>query len=104
MAPPLFRAEITNVLHRFVQRGLIDRPDAADMIGLLLSFVAVKEPVGLYLRAFELADEFTLTAAYDSQYLALAEFEGCELWTADRRLVRSVGARFPLAHWLGEVE
>jgi predicted nucleic acid-binding protein len=33
----------------------------------------------------------------DASYLALAESVGCDLWTADGRLVRAVGAALP---WL----
>jgi predicted nucleic acid-binding protein len=38
----------------------------------------------------EFAHRFNLPASYDSHYLALAEREECELWTADRRLQRAV--------------
>ena len=39
---------------------------------------------------------------YDAFYVALADIEGCELWTADRRLTNLVQPRFPQVHWLGE--
>ena len=38
----------------------------------------------------------------DAYYLALAEMERCEFWTADERLYNSVKDGFPLIHWLGE--
>lgn len=44
------------------------------------------------------------TKTYDGHYLALAEREGLDLWTADRRLAnsaREVDAAW--AHWIGEV-
>ena len=59
--------------------------------------VEVTEPGGLYLRSLGLAAESGLTNAYDAQYVALAEIEGCELWTADERLA---GAMKPLPSWL----
>ncbi len=44
----------------------------------------------LAIRAIELAHRFHLPAAYDAQYLALAEREGCDFWTADQRLRNTV--------------
>jgi predicted nucleic acid-binding protein len=103
VAPPLFRAEATNIFHKYTRRGEIEHSDALDLLDLLLSFVAIQEPPGLYRRALEMAGMLGLSAAYDAQYLALAEYGGCEMWTADLRLIRSTGSRFPLAHWLGEI-
>ena len=102
IAPPIFRPEVTNALHQLVRRGHIGRSDAAEMLDSLISLVESREPLELYGRALILAGELGLSAAYDALYLALAESEGCELWTADRRLVRSVRARFPLARWLAD--
>jgi predicted nucleic acid-binding protein len=42
----------------------------------------------------ELASQFNLAATYDAHYLALAERENCEFWTADERLYNSVRDRF----------
>ena len=100
IAPPIFRPEVTNALHQLARRGHIRRSDAAEMLDSLISLVESREPHELYGRALILADELGLSATYDALYLALAESEGCEVWTADRRLVRSVGARFPLARWI----
>ena len=52
-----------------------------------VQFVA---PADLYERSLLLADAQNLRAVYDAQYLALAEIEGCECWTADDRLLRSL--------------
>jgi len=35
-------------------------------------------------------------------YVAVAELEQCEFWTADRHLVNLVKDRWPLARWLGD--
>ena len=43
-----------------------------------------------FLRILELASQFKLPARYDAHYLALAEREQCEFWTADERLYNSV--------------
>jgi predicted nucleic acid-binding protein len=59
-------------------------------------------PLALSTRALELADRFGLSATYDAHYLALAEREGCEYWTADERLWNSVRAQLGWVRWLGE--
>ena len=46
---------------------------------------------------WELAQQYDRPTAYDASYLALAESAGCELWTADGRLVKAVGETLP---WL----
>ncbi|HEU0073030.1 MAG TPA: type II toxin-antitoxin system VapC family toxin [Dehalococcoidia bacterium] len=39
---------------------------------------------------------------YDASYLALADIEDCEVWTADRRFVRFVAGRSPRLRWVGK--
>ena len=103
MAPPIFRPEITNALHQNVRRGDVGQPEAVDGLHQLVSTVAIAEPVGLYGRALDLAASFGMGAVYDSLYVALAELQGCEMWTADRRLVNTVKGDFPQVRWVGEV-
>ena len=38
------------------------------------------------IQAMQIAHQFNLLATYDAHYLALAHIEGCECWTADKRL------------------
>ena len=47
------------------------------------------------MRALDLAERFSLPAAYDAHYLALADWLGGEFWTADRRLARAVHDELP---------
>ena len=102
VAPPIFRPEVTNALHQKVRRGEVGRPEAVEGLQQLVSAVAIGEPPGLYGRALDLAAAFRLGAVYDSLYVALAELEGCEMWTADRRLVNAVQRDFPQVRWVGE--
>jgi predicted nucleic acid-binding protein len=46
-------------------------------------------------RAWELARQYDRPTTYDASYLALAVSAGCELWTADGRLVKAVAASLP---------
>jgi predicted nucleic acid-binding protein len=49
----------------------------------------------LHARALDLARRLSLPAACDAHYLALADWLGAELWTADRRLARAVEHDLP---------
>lgn len=46
--------------------------------------------------------KFNFATVYDATYLALAEFVGCEFWTADRRLVAGVRDSLPFVRHLDE--
>ena len=101
VAPPVFRAEVANTLRQVVRRGMATTQEAADLLEALLEVVAVEEPPTLYGRSLQMAHDFDLGAVYDALYLALAESENCEVWTADRRLARAVDERFPLLRCIG---
>lgn len=64
--------------------------------------VAIHEPVSLYTDALSIAQAIGVNAAYDPLYLALAEAERCDLWTADKRFARAVGCSGMRVRWLGE--
>lgn len=102
LAPPIFRSELVNGLYRQVRIRTLPVDEATQAYSLLESSVIIHEPVGLGRRALELAFALRLPAAYDAFYLALADLEGCELWTADRRLA-AVASSSHRVRWLGEV-
>lgn len=98
-APTLLHYEVTNALYRYQKLGLM----SADSVRLALQ-AALALPLHLYddpslhQRALDLAERFSLPAAYDAHYLALGEWLGGEFWTADRRLVQAVQAESPWVH------
>lgn len=91
-APALLAYEITNILYREVRAGRISLDTAK--IGIKLIFRTVKlvlsKNSSFSIRAMTLAERYSLPASYDAHYLAFAEEQDCELWTADTRLWRSV--------------
>ena len=98
LVPPLFLSEITNALYLSVRRHRLTLEEARlALVTIMQVGLEMTEPAGLYPRSLDLAAEYELTNAYDAQYMALAEIEGCELWTADERLVRAVK---PSPSWL----
>ena len=58
LSPPIFRSEITNVLHQKVRRGDLERSEAVEGLKQLMSAIAIDDPPGLYRRALDLAVAF----------------------------------------------
>ena len=104
LAPPLFRAEITSVLRERSYRGELTADDAAATLREALNWrIGIWDPGDeLQLKALNLARRFGRPKAYDTQYMALAEIAGCELWTGDRRLVNSLQGALPWVGWVGD--
>jgi|SRR6266571_3485894 predicted nucleic acid-binding protein len=103
LAPALLAYEATNTLYRHVRRGLIPLEDAERALQeVILATVELEfeEAPDLHIRAMQLAYQFGLPAAYDAHYLALAEREGCELWTADERLWNTIRGRLAWVRWM----
>src|SRR6266480_7110174 len=107
IAPALFTYEATNILYRQVVTNKLSYEEVSKLltrllsIGILLNFVQHRE---ISIRAMELAHRFGLHAAYDAHYLALAEHEKCEYWTADSRLCNAVRDQLPWVRQLSEYQ
>jgi len=100
IAPPHFSGEVANALYQRWRsadpaRRLTDSEADAALTRFLQFRVEQVAPAALYARAVSLARATRLSSIYDALYVALAQFEGVELWTADARLIREVGARAP---------
>jgi predicted nucleic acid-binding protein len=106
LAPALLAYEVTNALYRRVRKGEIPFEDArrglTEIIFKVVEFDFPEDP-DFNIRAMELGQQCGLPAAYDSHYLALAEREGCELWTADLRMWNSVNGKLDWLRRLGDV-
>ena len=102
IAPALQAYELTNILHKRVGRAdmTIDEAYVA-LTELLGADVTYEHDAATSLRALELAHQFGLPATYDAHYLALAEREGCEYWTADERLWNGVSGKLSWVRWIG---
>ena len=105
-APSLLAYEVTNALYLRVRKGEIPFYDASrgltEIIYKVVEFDFPEDP-DFNIRAMELGQQFGLPAAYDSHYLALAEREGCELWTADLRMWNSVNGKLDWLRRLGDL-
>ncbi len=107
IAPSLLTYEVTNILYQNMRKGKINLDQAKKIltevlvIGIEFDF---SNNSALSRRAFELAHQFNLLATYDSHYVALAERENCELWTADSRLWTAVKEKLPRVRLLAEYQ
>jgi predicted nucleic acid-binding protein len=98
-APTLLYYEVTNALYRYQKQGLMST--SAVRLALKAAFslpLRLHGEADLHWQALDLAERFSLPAAYDAHYLALAEWLGGEFWTADRRLARAVQTTLPWVH------
>lgn len=105
VAPVLLEYEVANVLYRRSLRGDFDLTTAQQLLCDLLALgPRLIEAPGLSAKALDIAARFSLPAAYDSQYLALAETLGCEFWTADERLWNAARTEMSTVRWVGELK
>lgn len=95
LAPDIFPAEIAHSLTRAERRGILTPPEGAHRLLLVLRTTPVLHPyLPLLRRAIDISSTMRV-GVYDCLYVALAEREGCELVTADAKLVTVLGAAYP---------
>jgi predicted nucleic acid-binding protein len=105
LAPTLLVYEVANVLYQNVRKGNFTIERAREAFtgilntGLILDSSQIADRGK---RSIELTSQFNSPATYDAHYLALAEREGCELWTADTRLWKAVHNNLSWVHSLSE--
>ena len=103
IAPPVFPYEVCSVLRqKAALRGEFSPQEEKEALEVFLSLgVSILSPSGHLKKAWELAKELGLPTVYDTAYLALAQMEGCDFWTADRRFYNAAHSRFGSVRWLG---
>ncbi len=102
-APQLFSFEITSVLRKNVYRSVITPEYGLSALQKLMRLdIRLLAVPDIHVKAWQLAERLNRPAAYDAHYLALAEYVGCEFWTADKRLYHAVAEKLPWVRWLGE--
>lgn len=106
LAPPLLAYEVANGIHQHVRRGEVALDDVPNLLIKLHSIgLILDNPVnaGLSTLAIRLAHQFGLGPAYDTQFLALAELQDCEYWTADHNFWMTIHAVYSRVRWLGDL-
>ena len=107
LAPLLLEYEVASVLRRAVVARWLTNDDAVEALSqiLALSIECLPPTPLLHEQALNWAHRLGHTKTYDAHYMALAEQEGAEMWTADKRLVngaRQAGVSW--VHWIGQDE
>jgi predicted nucleic acid-binding protein len=103
LAPTLLAYEVTNALYRASRTEADPEQWLASAVGGVLSAVTFCEHSDVLLvRGGAIARQLGRPAAYDTQYVSLAEAEGCEVWTADERFWNAAKGGFPRVRWIGE--
>jgi len=100
--PPLIYAEVPSALRHAVQSRRISA-EVGDLAFETFQRLGIEISTrsDLHVVAWALAKTYNQSRVYDAMYLAAAQAEGCELWTADRWLVNAV--KLPWVRWIGEV-
>ena len=107
LAPTLLQYEVNNALHRLLAAGLVLSSEAAAALQDLqtLDIHYIHPDSELHDRAWYWTDRLNHSKTYDAQYLALAELERADFWTADRRLANGAHqAGIDWVHWIEEGE
>jgi predicted nucleic acid-binding protein len=106
IVPPHMPVEVVNAIRKKVRRGEVSPADGEDALSAFLALpVSIAVPEGMYESALLLAQRFDRPTVYDTHYVALAQIAGCELWTADKKLLNALNNRLafvkPLASFRG---
>ena len=103
VAPALFAFEVPSILHRLRLLGQIT-PAAEETA--FKHFMAIQVHLSSHPRIFPLARQLALrfhqSRPHQMAYVALAELHGCDVWTADNRLVATVQDELPSVRWIGD--
>lgn len=103
LAPALFLYEVANALAKRIQRREFTLEQAKERLRFFLEGGPLLQQIGaIHPRALELMERFGLPTAYDAHYLALAESQRCECWTADERLWNTVKRELAWVRWIGQ--
>lgn len=91
VVPTLWSYEVVSTLRKAVASGRTSVDTATANLQDILSMPILQIPPSqaLHQRALDWAALLNQVVAYDAAYLALAESEGAEFWTADRRLANA---------------
>ncbi len=102
LVPSLFHPEVTSAIRQRVHFKNILPEDGEAAFSVYLDIpVRIIDRPEMYRKAWELAKKLNLPVCYDMQYLAVAELEDCEFWTADRKLA-GLKNRVNRIRWIGE--
>jgi predicted nucleic acid-binding protein len=91
VAPSFAWAEIASVLRKKVRSNLLTSKEAEILYQAFCDFdIDYIDSENIRLRAWEIAEKYQLLTLYDSVFLAVAEKESAQYWTADHVLLKKL--------------
>lgn len=103
IAPDILPGEVAHVLTKLERMGTIGVGQAKPLMASILTDCPDLHSYGpLANRAIDIS-LLTRSGFFDCLYVALAEQEGCELVTADDRLVKNLQGTFPFVRSLASM-
>jgi predicted nucleic acid-binding protein len=101
-APVILPVEMTNLIRRRMraERLLIERALAL-LDDFLAQSIDLLTDADLHRAALRLTGAHSL-GGHDAHYVALAQRLGCEMWTADERILRAAAGRLAFVRWIGD--
>ncbi len=103
VAPTLLAFEVTSVLRQevYLKNLVADEGDAAfhAFLQMPIRYSRRNEVVKL---AWQLSKMLNRSRAYDTAYLAVAQLNRCEFWTADKRLYNAAHPTLAWVRWIEE--
>jgi predicted nucleic acid-binding protein len=101
IAPTLLYYEVCNALYLYQRVGQLESEAVQKALTAAMAVpVQLHGGPELHRSALNYASQYGLKATYDAHYLVLAERMGSDLWTADRRLARTVQSMLSWVHLL----
>jgi predicted nucleic acid-binding protein len=102
VAPAFAWAEVGSVLRKKIRMGLLTQEEAKgcyeDFGNLPIDYI---DGESVRARSWELAEQYQLPTLYDAAFLACAESESAQFWTADKVLLAKLSPRPSYVHQLG---
>lgn len=101
IAPALIAFEVTAVLRLHVFQQVLTAEESKEALEKFMQQgIRLSNRRGIFPLAWELAQRFNRPRAYDTAYLALAQINSCEFWTADQKLYNAVHHELDWVRWI----
>lgn len=103
VVPSLIAFEVASTLRRSVYLKQIPSSQGDAALNAFLKFPLRAAPLREVVQlAWRLSKRLNLPRAYDTAYLAVAQLNRCEFWTADKRLYNAAHPTLAWVRWIEE--
>lgn len=99
--PEIWFYEMAQAISRAINRNALTETEGMIAVTLTGHLSLSVHPNPSWQLAFTFARQHSIQV-YDALYVLLASDLGCDLWTADERLVRSISSAFPLVRFIAD--